>query len=1028
MKKHLLALAAIVALMPAVNANALGNLTEVWKTPLIGAASGTDWDSTTPKWDTPTQIKSGACTRFATVYDGKMYTVNMKTMSIAAITENGLVDTYTLPEPEDKADFYGTAIAADEAGNFLVGMWFTQGKSGTHFTVFNPKDGSHKKIVLSVPAGVIAGRTDCVNRILGDLTKDAYIFLGPGSKGGDMKVNPTNIVRVIHSTGNGTVESIEMTDVTDVTVAQNYSAGTAATQPAYHTLAEAGANAKDFYFASATGANRYYAKYIDGTLTTILPNMADITVAGTNGFDTFVINGKRYFVVNYDTRAGYRPMSVVVTDENGEAICTWEDDIMPVTNLGYSTIITEPAEDDTYNIYIFSNDGTAATAGGGGIAAKLNFDPNAVTIGPIGSENNPYKISTVADLTSMASKIKTVDFYAVLENDIDLAGVAWTSITSNKRIFFDGQNHVIKNLTITAGRASLFGDFIGEIRNLGMENVNTESDAWGLAGSLMSYAAGEVLVENCYSTGKVTAYYAGGLIGGLNTNSSATIRNCYSTATVTGKSGGGNGGGLVGKCNDNSTLVIENCYAAGTISSSSNAGGILASSVSKNITIKNVVCYSPSVTAPASVNIIAPVTGTNCSYWSSLMLNKTSVEDGKTQDELNAIVTAWPAFNDKINDGLPVLAWQQANGVNIAIPVAIIPGSKELPDELSSPQDLASILEKITLGVNYFVVTKDIDMTDVAYTAPLGNNNYSGRYIFIDGQNHVISNLTVSGGNYPSLIGVFMGEIKNLGLEDVNIDGKWAGAGAFGGFIGHSNYGANVSTIDNCYSTGTIVGSSYAGGIGGYNNGNCKISNSYSIADVNVTGNAGGLMGYNDGGTLTIEYAYAGGNVKSTSTAAGVLGAITRGSVTLNNVVAFNAEVNGATAAPICNDTYSTASAESAAAVGDEADENLVAYLSTMKVNGTQVEGGLTHKELVRKMIKWPAYNAAEVDAATEKPILSWQDGVNISGTNGIDELEAVEVDANAEYYNLQGVRVANPEGGIFIVRRGGKVTKEFVK
>ena len=47
--------------------------------------------------------------------------------------------------------------------------------------------------------------------------------------------------------------------------------------------------------------------------------------------------------------------------------------------------------------------------------------------------------------------------------------------------------------------------------------------------------------------------------------------------------------------------------------------------------------------------------------------------------------------------------------------------------------------------------------------------------------------------------------------------------------------------------------------------------------------------------------------------------------------------------------------------------------------------------------------------------------------TNGIDSITADDA-AEAEYYNLQGVRVAAPESGLYIVRRGNKVTKELVK
>ena len=48
----------------------------------------------------------------------------------------------------------------------------------------------------------------------------------------------------------------------------------------------------------------------------------------------------------------------------------------------------------------------------------------------------------------------------------------------------------------------------------------------------------------------------------------------------------------------------------------------------------------------------------------------------------------------------------------------------------------------------------------------------------------------------------------------------------------------------------------------------------------------------------------------------------------------------------------------------------------------------------------------------------------------GNDAIDGIEVDsAAAEYYNFQGVKVANPEkGGMYIVRRGAKVSKEIVK
>lgn len=45
------------------------------------------------------------------------------------------------------------------------------------------------------------------------------------------------------------------------------------------------------------------------------------------------------------------------------------------------------------------------------------------------------------------------------------------------------------------------------------------------------------------------------------------------------------------------------------------------------------------------------------------------------------------------------------------------------------------------------------------------------------------------------------------------------------------------------------------------------------------------------------------------------------------------------------------------------------------------------------------------------------------SGVNVLGEEASAPV-----YYSLQGVKVANPENGIYIVRRGNKVSKEIVR
>ncbi|MDO4320641.1 MAG: choice-of-anchor J domain-containing protein [Bacteroidales bacterium] len=70
-------------------------------------------------------------------------------------------------------------------------------------------------------------------------------------------------------------------------------------------------------------------------------------------------------------------------------------------------------------------------------------------------------------------------------------------------------------------------------------------------------------------------------------------------------------------------------------------------------------------------------------------------------------------------------------------------------------------------------------------------------------------------------------------------------------------------------------------------------------------------------------------------------------------------------------------------------------------------------------------YTSTESDCAT------WEvKNVKVTGDKKSDGIADVNVDENApvEFYNLQGVRVAEPENGIYIRRQGNSVSKVYVK
>ena len=52
-----------------------------------------------------------------------------------------------------------------------------------------------------------------------------------------------------------------------------------------------------------------------------------------------------------------------------------------------------------------------------------------------------------------------------------------------------------------------------------------------------------------------------------------------------------------------------------------------------------------------------------------------------------------------------------------------------------------------------------------------------------------------------------------------------------------------------------------------------------------------------------------------------------------------------------------------------------------------------------------------------------WKKFAHISAVSGIENIEA-DVNTPVEYFNLQGVKVANPSNGLYIRRQGGKTSK----
>ncbi len=206
---------------------------------------------------------------------------------------------------------------------------------------------------------------------------------------------------------------------------------------------------------------------------------------------------------------------------------------------------------------------------------------------------------------------------------------------------------------------------------------------------------------------------------------------------------------------------------------------------------------------------------------------------------------------------------------------------------VTSAEDLKNIAKLVNeerkSDIN-ITLTDDIDLTGIDWT-PIGidyNHQYTGTF---DGGGHTITGLTVTGSDqYAGLFGYINsgGKVMNVVLEDVQITSDNS-SGSVGGVAGNSwgtiencSVSGSVSgttfaggvvgsqwggSITGCNSSATVNGEAYVGGIAGETNSGASLTGCYATGDVTVendgtnNSHAGGVVGYNGGGTLTACYA-----------------------------------------------------------------------------------------------------------------------------------------------------------------------------
>jgi hypothetical protein len=186
-------------------------------------------------------------------------------------------------------------------------------------------------------------------------------------------------------------------------------------------------------------------------------------------------------------------------------------------------------------------------------------------VGGTGEPNDPYQIATAEQLIAIGLDPNLPGKHFVLIADIDLSGVTLSHpVIAAFYGTFDGNNHTIRNLSITGiDNQGLFGYVVdGRVKSLGVVDVDVVST--GNAGALAAQNKGTV--HNCYSTGSVVGmgYAVGGLVG----YNEGTVADSYSAARVMGSQ---RVGGVVG-VNDR---VVSGCHGTGSVIGNTSVGGLV---------------------------------------------------------------------------------------------------------------------------------------------------------------------------------------------------------------------------------------------------------------------------------------------------------------------------------------------------------------------------------------------------------------------------------------------------------------------
>ncbi|MEX3623670.1 fibronectin type III domain-containing protein [Viridibacillus arvi] len=549
-----------------------------------------------------------------------------------------------------------------------------------------------------------------------------------------------------------------------------------------------------------------------------------------------------------------------------------------------------------------------------------------------------YKIEDLKNIVH--NNLDGLDRYKLM-NDIDFEGITWTPFQLSSQL--DGNGFKIKNLKLDNATGLFSSIKNGSVKNLIIENFNIVSKGTNiglLAGftenatienvkvinskllgvdnvGLLTGRATRTTMNHIMSEGTVKGdYKVGGLIG--YAYDSNTLENVYTNAVVEASTS--YSGGVIGY--NEANLNLKNVYTTAAVKGANFVGGVLGRHAGSSTPLIFTNVYALNALVEGTGTDIGNFIGQSDREITSKIISHEAIKGNSGSQYVSQVVSQTDIENGLVGFENSSI-WKQDTVTKLPIFVEQSGFTGELPKYEEQPNILiqdgttysiiraAEDIQNVTHAAKANrIFANDIELSGVAFK-PI--NNFSG---ILEGNNFSIRNMNITSQASQSsvnvgLFSILTGEIKNLHIEDANIDtenknnvgilagvsdganihnvfvsGKVKGSGHIGGLVGTAN---RSTKIDQVYAQVNVSGSTDIGGlVGTMSEG--KVSNSYASGIVSSSNsNAGGLVGYNSLGT--IEKSYASNKVDGLTMVGGLVGNNQRSGI--SNSIALNPYVKG---------------------------------------------------------------------------------------------------------------------------------------